>query len=285
MTLTQREGGLLIAFLGIFVTFTGAATWRIMSYAIHQARAKTGPRTALYHQQQVVLRDNSTSGVAVWEFCRLFWAWRKLATRPFVRSLPLVLLAFCNMILFTLAGVFSSEVTKAAGNETLIISPGCGYQLSNLSSLQSLYAVDTNGTLAASTYANACYGGSYSVQCNQYVKPHLNWTTERSVDCPFEPSLCIGGSKSAYKMDSGLLDSHGDLGINTPDSQRLQFRKVTTCAVVNGSAHSALVNRTQSDGSNRLFAEYYFGGNGSANDPLFIYNTEDSSGSSSYALT
>lgn len=33
-------------------------------------------------------------------------------------------------------------------------------------------------------------------------------------------------------MDSGLIDSSADLGLNTPADERVQFRRVTTCAVV-----------------------------------------------------
>ena len=288
ITLTQRQAGLLIAFLGIFVTFTGACTWRILSYILHQSRAKQGSRNAFYHQQQLVLRNSSTSGAAVWEMTRILWAWRKLASRSFVRSLPFVLLAFCNMTLFTVAGIFSSEVTKAAGNETLLMSPGCGYQLTgdNLSTITDVYAADGNGTLAASTYATACYGDSFtSFQCNQFVKPRLEWTTKRNVSCPFQADLCAEGPTSAFEMDSGMLDTRDDLGINTPDADRLQYRKVTSCSVLNGTAYAKMRNLTLDSGENRTLVDYYFGGNGSAEDFLFTYNVEDAVGSSGYSLT
>lgn len=39
ITLSQRNGNLLTAFLGIFVTIAGGACWRILSFLMHQQRA------------------------------------------------------------------------------------------------------------------------------------------------------------------------------------------------------------------------------------------------------
>jgi hypothetical protein len=33
-------------------------------------------------------------------------------------------------------------------------------------------------------------------------------------------------------METGLVDSHHNLGVNTPENERLQYRKVTTCSVL-----------------------------------------------------
>ena len=125
--------------------------------------------------------------------------------------------------------------SKAAGNETLIRSPDCGSLnlTANTDSQQSLAAfnsVDVNDTLAATTYSRACYGGSQSLlQCTQYPQQQLPWKITQNATCPFTHDICIDGVSSAYEMDSGPIDSHDALGINAPNSERVQYRKVTTC--------------------------------------------------------
>ncbi|KAL8819482.1 MAG: hypothetical protein Q9223_002094 [Gallowayella weberi] len=154
------------------------------------------------------------------------------------------------MVFFIVAGIFSSQVTKAAGNEVLIQSRRCG--LLNLtldpSSQRGSVAVgnlETNDTMTASTYSQACYGnGQNPLQCNRYIRPSLPWTTVSNATCPFTHSLCYYGATSAYLMDSGLLDSHRDLGINAPSSDRVQYRKITTCSPIHFSAYVVEVNNT-----------------------------------------
>lgn len=134
-----------------------------------------------------------------------------------------------------LAGVFSSEVTKAAGNETLIRSSDCGFLnfTGNAGTQQSLAAtnsVDVNDTLAATTYSRACYGSTQNLlQCTRYPQQQLPWKVNQNASCPFTNDLCIYGDSSAYEMDTGHIDSHQALGINAPNSERVQYRKVTTC--------------------------------------------------------
>ena len=131
--------------------------------------------------------------------------------------------------------MFSSEVTKAAGNETLIRSSDCGFLnfSSNTVSKQSFAAFDSmdlNDTLAATTYSRACYGSSRNLlQCAQYPQSQLPWKVNQNATCPFTHDLCYYGDSSAYEMDTGHIDSHQALGINAPESERVQYRKVTTC--------------------------------------------------------
>lgn len=130
--------------------------------------------------------------------------------------------------------MFSSEVAKAAGLETLIRSPDCG-SLSftdpgSQKALAALNSMDVNDTLAATTYSRACYGNLQNLlQCTQYPQQQLPWTVNQNATCPFTNDLCIFGDTSAYEMDTGHIDSHQALGINAPMSERIQYRKVTTC--------------------------------------------------------
>ena len=100
ITLSERDGDLFIAFLGIFVTVVGAACWKIMSFAMHQLRSPPDAQDGIHHQQQAILRNTGSPFQASYELAQLSWSWRKHALRPFVRTLPLVALALFNFALF-----------------------------------------------------------------------------------------------------------------------------------------------------------------------------------------
>ena len=110
VTLSERDGGLLTAFLGIFVTAAGAACWKIMSFALHQHRSPLDPQDGIHHQQQAILRNTDSPIAAVFELARLVWCWRKDALRPFMRTLPIAALALLNFVLF---GTYIVETTFA----------------------------------------------------------------------------------------------------------------------------------------------------------------------------
>ncbi|KAL8725056.1 MAG: hypothetical protein Q9166_007587 [cf. Caloplaca sp. 2 TL-2023] len=295
ITLSQRNGSLLTAFLGIFVTVAGTACWRILSFLIHQHQAKHMLNDAVHHQQQVILRNSGTPGEAAWQMTQLVWHWRKIANKPksIIRSLPIVILAVCNMILFAIAGVFSAEVTKAVGNETLIRSPTCGYlsqtnfreDLPAFQSVAGANAIDMNDTLAASAYSRACYGNSQSgSQCYQYPKSYIPWTNRTDVLCPFGDNICkdMGG----FEMDSGLIDSHETLGINAKTSDRVQYRKVTTCSILRTKEYAYEFNSTGSGTEVLQLIRYNYAMRVDDNkNYTFLYNTDDVVGNNGYALT
>ena len=297
ITLSQRHAGLLTAFLGIFVTAAGASCWRILSFAIHQFRAgEASPsQDGLLHQQQVVFRNHSTSGGAAWQLSQLMWYWRKLPVRAILRTLPLIALALCNMALFAVAGVFSSEVTKAAGNETLVRSSNCGFIMSDTSLpstshalIAAINAKDVNDTLVASTYSRACYDDNEkSPQCNQFAQPRIPWKAKVNASCPFASELCLEGPMSAYEMDTGLVDSHEMLGINAPRRNRMQYRKVTSCSPIQAESYVWKFNDTNPDhiAYGATFLRYAFGEVGSPSNYTFQYNTRDLGGLTGYVLT
>ncbi|KAG8526380.1 uncharacterized protein KY384_000373 [Bacidia gigantensis] len=201
------------------------------------------------------------------------------------------------MTLFAAAGVFSSEVAKAAGNETLVRSSNCGYLLPDLSPTESnpvnelaANAQEANETLAADAYSRACYGSVQdALQCNQYPRAKIPWTTTANVSCPFDQDLCWDGPTSAFKIESGLIDSHYDLGINSKRLDRLQHRKATTCSVLHTKDHAYQTNETDENGDPVRIARYTFGGFGASIDEgtantTFIYNLHGNVGTSGYAL-
>ena len=136
-----------------------------------------------------------------------------------------------------LAGIFSSEVTRAAGNETLIRSPDYGVLNStnpgSQQALSAFEAIDARDTLSATTYSRACYGSTQNIlQCAQYPKQQLPWKVNQNATCPFTNGICTYGGSSAYEMDTGHIDSHEALGINARKFERVQYRKVSTCKLL-----------------------------------------------------
>ena len=115
ITLSERDGGLLTAFLGIFVTAAGASCWKIMSFALHQHRSPRDPQDGIHHQQQAILCNADSPIGASCDLARLVWCWRKDALRPFIRTLPLIALALLNSVLF---GTYILQRIFAIGQST-----------------------------------------------------------------------------------------------------------------------------------------------------------------------
>ena len=293
LTLSERNAGLLTAFLATFVTTAGAACWKILSYAIHQSRARREVRDGLHHQQQASLRNAGSAAAAAWQFAQLSWYWRKQAVRPLARNLPFLLLALFNIIVFTLASIFSSEVTKAAGNEALIRSPQCGIlnltdNVDFITKSANFNELEVNQTLTATTYARACYGKTKDpLQCNQYAQQSLPWTSDQNASCPFSPDLCFYGENAGYAMDTGRLDSRSALGINAPDSDRIQYRKVTTCTPLKAEEHVRVYNDTNpEDGAfGSTFIDFEFGEVVGVDNSTFLYNIHSAASNNGYVLT
>jgi len=81
-------------------------------------------------------------------------------------------------------------------------------------------------------YASQCYSSSRTEQsenCRPYVKSKLNYTVNRAAPCPFDDGMCLLSSDNLV-MDSGLLNSQDDFGINSPRNKRFAFRVKSQCA-------------------------------------------------------
>lgn len=79
---------------------------------------------------------------------------------------------------FAVASIFSSQVTKSAGNEVLIVSPTCGFWTFNASITGEVFQWDLktlNESITAANYANTCYGtgNGDSPLCDTYIVPEV----------------------------------------------------------------------------------------------------------------
>ena len=235
LTTTTTGGAILVAFLALFVQYTGSHLWGISSFAIHQVRVSKKSRDALYHQQQAVLRNSSPADAAR-AFTQIAWGWRSKVSNPTKRSLPITLVALAHSISFLLAAILSSTAYTSQGDEVLVSSPHCGLlnwdspDISGVVNVLNGY-IQESATDSAS-YARSCYSSEGTARtwqdCSTFAAPRLP-TTVTNVTCPFEEGTCIAPS---IQLDTGLMDSDLFFGMNAPLKNRVKFRKITTCAPI-----------------------------------------------------
>jgi hypothetical protein len=251
ITLPQQYGGLLAAFLALYVAFAGGMFWRILAFALHQSNT-TKPddaRDGLHYQRQVILRNVGGGASTAWAFLILPWSWRQDLGRSLLRCLPFAFLASATAILFGVAGVFTSAVTKVPGNSTLVTGPTCGGWAANEVTVNggSFLSKALADTYEAAAYVRQCYqsGGNATGQaCGAYVRPRIPYTTNQNASCPFGPGACMITDTAAFEMDTGLLDSHFDFGINAQPRDRIKYRRVATCAPLHTKPIGSVRNTT-----------------------------------------
>lgn len=248
-TVSSIEGGYIIAFLALYISVAGTQLWLIVRFILHQLNARHKQRNAFLAQQQLVLRNGKGMLYTAWRFFQIGWAWRGLEPYSILRSLHFVLLALLLLAAFSLSAIFSSKVSKAAGSSVLIRSTQCGiYQGLDAPPLTDQAAINYNlksQVASAWTYAQNCYGirsdRSSGTQCSIYVRQALNWTTNANASCPFDDSMCILNGTRSLQLDTGLIDSQRDLGINAPPANQIAYRKVTTCAPIYSDQFSRIL--------------------------------------------
>lgn len=282
ITLPTQNGGFLLSFLTLYVTFAGSGFWSICAFLLHQAGAGQKLRNALHHQIQAILRNGGDELGVVWALSRVSFAWRRHRKHLHIRSLLLILFALAAKASWAFAGLFSSQVIKTSGSYLLLRgnSEQCGswdFPSDQLGAFASELKV-ANDTLTAASYARQCYGSNdrNPLQCSAYIHPQLHWTTDLNASCPFESGTCAFSDTAAYQMDTGLLNSHDDLGINAPKSERVAFRKVSTCAPLLMRPYARLENETV-NGATFEFLRLYLGTQDPPYNWTYEYNMKETS--------
>lgn len=117
-------------------------------------------------------------------------------------------------------------------------------------------------TMAASQeYVQTCLSGSELPECNTFKQRQLYWTSA-NISCPFD-NLCLGAENGSFYMDTGVLDSRDDFGINGRDKERIQFRKNTTCVPIKSDGYMV-------EGNSSIDFDGYFS-SGSSGTAAFNY--------------
>ncbi|KAJ3575215.1 hypothetical protein NPX13_g4108 [Xylaria arbuscula] len=168
------------------------------------------------------------------------------------------------MVLFTIAGGYSSRVSTAIGNEVLIASTNCGYLKQALSPLRTAAANVYHGDRInnAAAYASQCYSDKVSpgmTQCSLLTTPRIVGNKDTRAHCPFNNTICRETSKN-LRVDSGFLDSHIHFGLNATPDQRISWRNVFHCAPMVTEGYTSLYFNSHPDKSLDGSTLYHYGG-------------------------
>lgn len=233
ITMTQYNGNLLIAFLALFVSFVGTSLWRIIGYMLHRIFSTNAAQDGVYHQRQAILRNAANATDAIWDLTSILWNSRR-ETRSYRRLMPSLATAVFSVSAFAVAGIFSSKMATLTGSEVLLNSALCGmpngFVASTSEQLTVVQPWIAQRMTSAMNYANRCYFANAKMEnCDYFVRPRLPSTVNRNASCPFDEDICRTQDGN-IELDTGLIDSHYDLGYNGPNEKRMQFRRKMNCA-------------------------------------------------------
>lgn len=260
LTMTQENGKYLIAFIAFFVTFVATRFWRICCFFLHRFHSTNHPSAAPYHQRQAILRNSSSAESGLLSLLCLCWAWRQPRPKQLLALLSPALVAFIVLAGFSIAGIFSSQISSTAGNEVLLSSAKCGIMIGTSIIADALRVVAPYQSRVidnALNYAQQCYFSSDSsmVDCNRFVVPRLAAASiDYSAECPFESKMCRSNT-SNLRIDSGYIDSNRDLGMNAPPEERFMWRTVLHCAPLATEGYRSNVTNEH----NQTFIRYHYG--------------------------
>jgi hypothetical protein len=86
--------------------------------------------------------------------------------------------------------------------------------------------------------------------CKEPPVPYIASEITREAQCPFATGTC---SAPAYSIDSGRIHSRKHLGVNTPDSDALEVRRVTSCAPIDMQRYSTNYTQDLQPGTEMFF--------------------------------
>ncbi|KAM7189076.1 hypothetical protein V8F20_010284 [Naviculisporaceae sp. PSN 640] len=292
LTITRSNANLLIAFVAFYVAFVGRRFWRIFCFACHSiVSSRSGrPREGTYHQHQLVMRNAETATSGVVALIQVLWAWRTTKGRPVgLLVITLALATLCSVTSIVASG-FSSRLSSLPGDEVLIRGRRCGFiaeTRENLDSYASVYSPYISKMFVnAANYAQECYGKNQSglLGCNTFVKKSLPFTVDTNATCPFDPALCKSQTGN-IRLDTGLLDSHDDIGLNAKPENRVLWRKTLHCAPLVTEGYKSEHNQSIDGKTPKPMVRYHYGKWAAlspdsrdnytyeyVNDPLWEYN-------------
>lgn len=154
------------------------------------------------------------------------------------------------------------QILSATGNEVFISNKNCGVM--TISAVEASFGdganYQTRQSNIASVYTDQCYRNNLTAQtCTTYVKKELPVNVYKNMSCPFPGNerICLRNSTN-LRTDTGFLDSHDHLGINTPPRQRFTFRSVNDCAPLITDLYMR-VNTSKPYSSANASVEYLYG--------------------------
>ncbi|GJD02484.1 hypothetical protein ColKHC_11309 [Colletotrichum higginsianum] len=262
LTLRADNGNLMVAFIAFFVAVVCTQIWRIACFTLHYAFSHPDVESdALYHQRQALLRNTTEPTSGLVRLSSLFWSWRKTARHPYARVLPVLFLNVALTAVFALASGYSAKL--ALGNDVLLDGRNCGVQsLSRFpnSTFKALSVLPAQARemRIASNYAQQCYPGSTAtgaLGCDTFVRKHIPFSIQANGSCPFTNDGVCRSNNSNIILETDLIDSHHDLGINAPPSQRFYFRRRYHCAPLETEGRTTIIKAPDL----RNYTRYHYG--------------------------
>lgn len=202
-------------------------------------------------------------------------AWRKLPSLPSSsrRLLPFLAFSLLLSIGFGAADVFSARISSAMGNEVLLTgnrSALVDFEYNNVSDqdIASIYfAYSSQIARTSFEYADRCFGsnlvsksGSIPDSCSTFVKASFPINVTLTTSCPFEDKICRSTSQkniSNMILDTGILDSHNDFGMNSSPEERISIRQVFHCAPLALDGYTKVSKDETVPGLNNTAQRYY----------------------------
>ncbi|KAH7371572.1 hypothetical protein BKA66DRAFT_423820 [Pyrenochaeta sp. MPI-SDFR-AT-0127] len=265
LTLSQRDGALLLAFVATFVALVSIRLWRITSFAAHQIHATHEAHDGLHFQRQHTLRNTTSPAAAAKVFLLQLWYWRK-GKHAALRTLPWAAFALLYIGVFAVLAVFSSKVSNGASTTRLVQPKDCGvWDIEDGVSISDITRITVEKTaydvVNAAGYARSCYSNdSTSLGCNTAPVPMLE-SDSNHVKCPFGDDICYEGK--AFEVTTKSIDSRTHLGINARSEDRVVYDRHLTCAPLVTQGYGQYVNDTDGRPSS---VHYFYGPQPSLSD-------------------
>ncbi|KAI3326245.1 hypothetical protein HD806DRAFT_441210 [Xylariaceae sp. AK1471] len=236
ITLTQRNGNLVIAFAAFFVTLVASRVWRVICLCCHQIYSQSESQDAPYQQRQVILRNSPSPQSALWKLVLLGWASIGSSTRKAGRTVAPISLALLSLGIFTGVTYILPLISTSAGDEVLLLPGECGIldvnaAYSNLTEFDELILpLRANQIANAANYAQQCYSNSSgTLGCTGFIKSRIPSVVQLNAKCPFQEEMCRS-TRSNLFLDTGYINSHDHFGLNSPIDARVSFRTTLRCA-------------------------------------------------------
>ena len=288
LTVTSTNGAVLVAFLALFVQYTGQQLWGILCFAWHQIRASKGRKNVLQYQQDVSLRNNVEPAQTLFYFAQIAWSWRHVRKQSagwqwwrlvvFPIAAPLTYL-----ILLIAAGILSSSIVETSSVDVLRRGKYCGLwkipdqdDFSSGTFYQNQFMVENSRYIARTLqssriYAQACYNQTdpgASPICHEFTRPAIKSTSNIDVPCPFNSTTCV--LENNLRIDTGDIDTNVLLGINT-NQHNIKFRKTITCAPLGADlfAEKSDINVTTPQGTNHEYQVRLYWGNAARSNKTY----------------
>lgn len=175
---------------------------------------------------------------------------------------PAALLAITFIVVATVAGGYSSQISAVAGDEVLLKGDRCSILdpgnpgSRNYSTSVRYIQHQSERIMDAANYAQQCYSdsGLGLLGCDRFIVRNIPTAVkDYKAACPFSSNICKFNNTN-IQLDTGYVDSTIHFGLNAPDNQRISWRNVLTCAPLKTDGFTGTVNEL-----NKTFMTYNYG--------------------------